>query len=115
MNVSHFEKGLQLQDKDLLLLARKIGKLATYCARLKDADSSIRIEAERRPTKKESDQVKVMLTVELPKAVLRSESRRPWMLDAVDRCIVKITPQLKRYKEKRTGRAKAHRRTRHVA
>jgi ribosome-associated translation inhibitor RaiA len=107
MNVQHFEKGLRYNDRDLLLLAKKIGKLATYCKRLKDASSLIRVEAERRPTKKDSDQVKVMITVDLPGKQLRAESRRKSPIDAVDRCIEKLTPQIKRYKEMGTGRGKA--------
>ncbi|MDD4319672.1 MAG: HPF/RaiA family ribosome-associated protein [Candidatus Peribacteraceae bacterium] len=106
MNVQHFEKGLQYSDRDLLLLARKIGRLATYCKRLKDEASSIRVEAERRPTKKETDSVKVMITVDLPRKRLRAESRRDSALDAIDRCIEKLEPQIKRYKELGTGLGK---------
>ncbi|MBI1812527.1 HPF/RaiA family ribosome-associated protein [Candidatus Peregrinibacteria bacterium] len=109
MNVQHFEKGLRYSDKDLLILVRKIGRLATYCNRLKNADSLIRVEAERRPTKKQRDQVKVMMTVELPRKMLRAESRRVHPLDAVDRCIEKLEPQIKRYKEMRTGKRASNR------
>jgi ribosomal subunit interface protein len=107
MNVQHFERGLHYSDRDLILLARKIGRLATYCKRLKDASSCIRVEAERRPTKKNMDQVKVMITVDLPRKQLRAESRRKSPLDAVDRCMEKLEPQIKRYKEMHTGRGKA--------
>ena len=31
MHVEHFEKGLRYSDRELLTLARKIGKMATYC------------------------------------------------------------------------------------
>ena len=109
MNVQHFEKGLQYTDQDLLVLARKIGKLATYCKRLKNADSLIRVEAERQETKKARDQYKVMITVDLPGAQLRAESFKPNALDAMDRCIEKLEPQMKRYKEEKTGRDRAHR------
>ncbi len=114
MNVQHFEKGLTYNDRELILLARKIGKLATYCSSLKDEASLIRVEAERRPTKKERDQVKVMITVDLPRKQLRSESRRPDPIDAVDRCVEKLEPQIKRHKEMGSGitRAKVQRRRR---
>jgi ribosomal subunit interface protein len=112
MNVQHFEKGVRYNDRELLVLVRKIGKLATYCKRLKNADSGIRVEAEKRETKKARDQVKVMITVDLPKKTLRAESRRPAVLDAVDRCIEKLEPQIKRYKEQHTGRQRAHERSR---
>ncbi len=107
MNIQHFEKDLHYSDKDLLVLARKIGKLATYCKRLKNEDSFIRVEAERRETKKDRDQVKVMLTVELPHKQLRAESRRNRVVEAIDRCIEKIEPQIKRYKEMHTGKTLA--------
>ena len=102
MHVEHFEKGVRYTDRELLLLARKIGRLATYCQRLKDEGSSIRVEAERRETKKDRDSVKVMITVHLPKKMLRAESRRPTAMDALDRCAEKLEPQLKKYKDMHT-------------
>ena len=118
MHIEHYEKGIRYTDRDLLVVARKIGKLATYCRRLKDEASVIRVEAERRDTKKERDQVKVMITVELPKKTFRAESRRPRVIDALDRAIEKLEPQIKRFKEmfldrghgvRRRARAKAKR------
>ncbi len=103
MNVQHFEKGVQYTDRDLLLVARKVGKLATYCKRLKDESSAIRIETERRATKKDRDSVKVMITVDLPQKQLRAESRRDDAIEALDRCIEKLEPQLKRYKDMHTS------------
>jgi ribosome-associated translation inhibitor RaiA len=105
MNVHHLERGLSYSDREFLLLARKVGRLATYCERLKDTSSSIRVEAECRETKKERDQVKVMLTVTLPRQVLRAESRRAKALDALDRCIDKIRPQVLEYKERHLVRS----------
>lgn len=102
MNVQHFEKNVQYTADELLLLARKIGRLATYCKTVKDPASSIRVDAERHDTKKERDQVLVTVTVELPQKVLRAESRKPSALEAVDRCVEKLEPQIKRYKEKFT-------------
>lgn len=109
MNVQHFEKGIVYSNDELLLLTRKLGKLATYCDRLKDEASGIRVEAEHRPTEKERDSVKVMINVALPRMVLRAESRRARAIEAVDRCIEKLEPQIKRYKEMQTGRDSAHR------
>ena len=103
MHIQHFERGVLYTDRELLIIVRKIGGLATHCKRLKDESSMIRIEAERRPTKKERDEVKVMITVELPKKILRAESRRADVVEAVDRCVEKLTPQLQRYKELRSA------------
>lgn len=99
MQIEHFEKGLTYTDKELLAVARRIGKLATYCSRLKDESSVIRVEAEKRDTKKESDMVKVMITIELPKKQFRAESRKAGVVEAFDRAAEKIEPQLIRYKE----------------
>jgi len=107
MHVEHFEKGLRYSDQDLLLIARKIGKLATYCKRLKDEASVIRVEAERRETKKERDQVKVMITVTLPKKTFRAESRQLTPVEAADRCVEKLEPQILKYKELHTGKGRA--------
>ncbi len=99
MHVEHFEKGVRYNDAELILLARKIGRLATYCRRLKDAGSSIRVESERSDSKKDADRVSVQVTIHLPKKVLRAESLKVNALLALDRCIEKLEPQIKRYKE----------------
>lgn len=104
MHIEHFEKGMLYTDKQLILVARKIGKLATLCKRLKDESSRIRIETERRETKKDRDAIKVMVTVELPGKTLRAESRRDHVIEAVDRCVEKLEAPLLRYKEQRTAR-----------
>ncbi len=107
MHVEHFEKGVRYNDEELILLAKKIGKLATYCRFLKDDGSSIRVESEKRDTKKDRDQVKVMVTVHLPKKILRVESRKFTPLEALDSCIEKLEDQIKKYKEMHSGRTRA--------
>ena len=99
MKVLHFEKNYQLTDKELLLIARKVGKLATYCRKVQDESSSIRVDTEKRSTQKEKDSIKMNITVELPKKTLRAESRKSSVLDAVDRCMEKLEPQVKKYKD----------------
>lgn len=108
MHVEHLEQGVRYNDAELILLAKKIGKLATFCRFLKNEGSKIRVEAERRDTKKERDQVKVAITIDLPHTVLRAESRKYTALEAVDSCTEKLKPQIDRYKEMHTGRGKAH-------
>lgn len=111
MHIEHFEKGVRYTDEELLQVARKIGKMATYCGRLKDESSVIRVEAENRPTKKEADEVHVMITVALPQKTLRSESRKAQIMEAFDRAVEKIEPQLLEYKERRLQKAKAGKET----
>jgi len=109
MNIQHFEKGFDFSDHQRTLVERKVKKLATYCKRIKDEGSFIRIEANNRRTKKGRDQMKVTVTVELPRKVLRAESRRPDPVIAVDRCVEKLGPQIKKYKELNTQRERAKR------
>ncbi|OGJ54080.1 hypothetical protein A3D11_00560 [Candidatus Peribacteria bacterium RIFCSPHIGHO2_02_FULL_49_16] len=99
MHIEHHEKNLRYTDRELILLARKIGRLATYCKRIKDESSSIHIDAEERDTKKKRDSIKISITIELPHKILRAESRRSDVSEAVDRCIEKLEPQIKRYKD----------------
>lgn len=106
MHIEHFEKGIRYNDKELLILARKLGKMATYCSRLKDESSVIRVEAERRESKKENDEVKVMITVTLPQKVLRAESRKKTVVEAMDRAVEKLEPQLIKYKELNTRKGR---------
>ena len=112
MNIQHFERGFHYNDRELITVARKIGKLATYCQHVKDESSSIRVDAVRDRTKKDRDQVKVSVIVELPRKSLFAESRRDDVVEALDRCIEKLEPQVKRYKEALTGRERAHRASR---
>ena len=107
MHVEHVERGVRYNDQELILLAKKIGRLATYCRFIKDESAKIKVEAERRDTKKDRDQVKVDITVYLPKKILRAESRKFTALDAVDSCIEKLEEQVKEYKEMNTGKGKA--------
>ena len=109
MEIQHFEKGFHYNTSELLLIARKIGKLATYCKRAKDEGSYIRVEAEYRKTEKKRDQMKVMITVKLPKKTLRAESRRPDVSEAVDRCVEKLAPQVEKYKSQYLQKERAKR------
>ncbi len=113
MNIQHFEKGFNYNNIELLSIAKKIGKLATYCSRLKDEASTIRVEAEYRRTEKKRDAMKVMITITLPQKVLRAESRRPEAVEAVDRCIEKLTGQLKKYKELHLQKGRAQKARKH--
>jgi len=97
------------------MLAKKIGRLARYSATMQDESSEIRVETLSRDTKKERDSVKVMMTVILPKKVLRAESRKAKALEAVDSCCEKLESQIEKYKamhgssKKRVQKAKRSR------
>jgi len=109
MRLEHYEKGIQYTADDLLLVARKMGKLATYCSRVNVEASVIRKEVKKGKTKKASDEIKVMITIELPKKLLRGESRKSTLREAIDRASEKLEPQLVKYKEMRTGKGRARR------
>ncbi len=108
MHVEHIERGVRYNDQELILLAKKIGKLATICKYVKEEGSVIKVEAERRDTKKDRDQVKVTIIVKLPHKTLCADSRKFTPLDAVDSCIEKLKPQLEKYKDMHSGKQKAH-------
>ena len=103
MNIQHFEKGITYTDRERTILARKISKLATFCKRLKDEDSSLRVEAEHRDTVKKKDSIRMIITLSLPHKILCAESRQATVIEAIDRCIEKLEPQLDKYKEKHQG------------
>lgn len=109
MNIQHFERNFAYTGRELPTVARKIGKIATYCKRVKDSASAIRVEVERQTTRKERDQIMVIVTVELPEKILRAESRKNDVIDALDRCIEKLEPQVKRYKDLRAGKGRTQR------
>ena len=111
MRMMHYEKNFHYTDRELLLTARKLGKLATYCKRLKDEDSTIKVEVEKRPTKKARDEIKVTVIVELPGKTLVSDSRKHTYIEAFDRCHAKLETQVKKYKEKALDKKKSNRRS----
>ena len=98
MRIAHYEKGYFYTTRELLLLAKKVGRLARYCQKIKDEASLITVETVSRDTKKRQDSVKVMIMVTLPRKTLRAESRRPQALDAIDRCIEKLESPIEKYK-----------------
>ena len=106
MNINHFEKNFHYTDKEMLHVARKLGKLATFCKRLKDDASVIKIEAEKRSTKKASDEMKAVIIIELPGKVLKADSRKSTITEAVDRACDKLEPQLKKYKDMHSKRSR---------
>lgn len=114
MNIQHFEKNFHYNDRELLLVAKKVGKMATICKRVKDEGSLIRVDVEKRATKKERDQLKITVTVELPNKVMRAESRRPDVIEGIDRCIEKIQPQLVKYKEMHTQKGMVQKARKHA-
>ncbi|MDA1208833.1 MAG: HPF/RaiA family ribosome-associated protein [bacterium] len=110
MKILHYEKNFHYTDRELLLVVRKIGTLATYCKRLKDDGSSIRIDVENRATKKERDQLKMMVTIEIPGKTLRAESRKSTITEAIERCCEKLEPQLKKYKDMHSKKVRTKKR-----
>ena len=106
MHVEHSERGVRYSSEELILLAKKIGRLATYCRYIKDDGSVIRVEADQRDTKKSRDAVKVSVSIFLPHKTLRAESRKSHALDAVDSCVEKLEGQVKKYKEMHSGKEK---------
>jgi len=110
LRVTHYEKGYIYTASELLMMAKKIGRLSRYCKRIMDESSLIKVETISRATKKRRDSVKVMVTITLPHKTLRAESRRKTALGAIDRCCEKLESQIEKYKDAHLRRAQARRR-----
>ena len=111
MDIHHYEKNFRYTDREFILVARKIGRLATFCKRIKDEGSYIHIDSARRSTKKQRDQTKVTIHIQLPGKVLRASSRRFDVIEAVDRCIEKLESQVKKYKDLNTGKGRSRKKS----
>ena len=98
MRLTHYEKGYFYTAKELMMLAKKVGRLTRYCNNIKDESSVVHVETVSRNTKKEKDSVKVMITVTFPRKTLRAESRKKDALSAIDRCCEKLESQIEKYK-----------------
>lgn len=106
MKIIHYEKNFHYTDAEMLYTAKRIGKLATYCKRLKDESSSITIEVEVQDTIKAKDALVVVVIIELPGAVLKADSRKATLLEAMDRAVEKLEVQVRKYKEKAIDKKK---------
>lgn len=110
LRVTHYEKGYIYTASELLMMAKKIGRLSRYCRKIMDESSHIKVETISRATKKRRDSVKVMVTIILPHKTLRAESRRKTALGAIDRCCEKLESQIEKYKDAHLRRSQARRR-----
>ena len=106
MKIIHFEKNFHYTDAEMLHTAKKIGKLATFCKRLKDEASSITVEIESQDTIKEKDSIIVKIIVLLPHITLTADSRKKTATEAIDRVTEKLEIQVKKYKEKELEKKK---------
>lgn len=100
LHVTHYEKGYVYTASQLLMLAKKVGRLSRYCRTIMDESSMINIETVSQDTKKHRDSVMVMITIRLPHQMLRAESRKGAALYGIDRCVEKLESQIERYKQK---------------
>ncbi len=100
MNIQHHEVGFKLTDEERMHMAEKLGHLAHYCKYMMDESTKIFVSSELRDTEKAKDRMKVSITIEFHDHTERADSRREMLLASFDRCIEKLEPQVKRYKDK---------------
>ena len=93
-------KNLNLSDGQKELLETKVMKLQNFADRLGDESVEFRVEVRHEKSRKASDAYICQLTIFAPSAVIRAETRKETIENALDECLDKIKVQIERYKAK---------------
>ncbi len=78
----------------------KVEKLATYADKISDTSSEIKVEISHEHSKKPEQAYHCVLTIFVPKSVLRAEARMESLRSVVDEVVEKIKTQIEHYKAK---------------
>lgn len=105
---------VQIRSKDLNLseiqkdyIQSKVDKLATFAERIKDESSEIRVEIEQSKSKNLDQKYVCQITMFVPGAVLRAETKEETVEAVIDSAEQKLIAQIERYKSKQNRRNKS--------
>ncbi|MBU1018217.1 ribosome-associated translation inhibitor RaiA [Patescibacteria group bacterium] len=100
MQIKIKSQNLNLNDEQKALIESKVEKLKNLADRLDDESAEFRVEVRHEKARKAEDAYVCQLTIFVPNAVLRAESREESIENAVDDCLDKIYKPIERYKAK---------------
>lgn len=100
MEIKIKSQHLNLSDRQKDLIQAKVEKLSRLSNRLDDESSEFRVEVKHEKSRKASDAYVCQITIFVPSAVIRAETRNETIENAVDECIGKLKVQIERYKAK---------------
>lgn len=107
MQVQIRSKDLDLTDAQKDYVQSKVDKLANYAERIRDESSEIRVEIEQSKSKNLDEKYVCQITMFVPGAVLRAETKESTVEAVADSAEQKLIAQIERYKSKQNRRNKS--------
>lgn len=107
MQVQIRSKDLNLTDAQKDYVQSKVDKLANYAERIRDESSEIRVEIEQSKSKNLDEKYVCQITMFVPGAVLRAETKESTVEAVADSTEQKLITQIERYKSKQNRRNKS--------
>jgi len=107
MQVQIRSKDLNLSDTQKDYVQSKVDKLTNYAERIRDESSEIRVEIEKSESKNSDEKYVCQITMFVPGAVLRAETKESTVESAADSAEQKLITQIERYKSKQNRRNKS--------
>lgn len=100
MQIKIHNKHMQLSSEQMELIEAKVAHLTDLADRIKDESSEIRVDLSHEQSRAAEDAYECHLTLFVPHATLRAESRAESLENVVDQVIEKMKPQIEKYKAK---------------
>ncbi len=107
MQVQIRSKDLKLTEAQKDYVQSKVDKLANYAERIRDESSEIRVEIEQSKSKNLDEKYVCQITMFVPGAVLRAETKESTVEAVADSAEQKLITQIERYKSKQSRRNKS--------
>lgn len=100
MEIKLKSQHLHLGENQKENIRAKVEKLTHLAERLSDESAEFRVEVKHEKSRKTEHAYSCQLTIFVPNAVIRAETRAESIENSVDECIAKIRKQIERYKAK---------------
>lgn len=100
MEIKIKSQHLNLSDQQRESIERKVEKLTHLSDRLTDESTEIKVEVKHEKTRQHDHANVCQITIFAPQSVIRSESRKDTLENAIDDAVSKIRSQIERYKAK---------------
>lgn len=100
MQIKILTQNIKLNKAQEVMVRKKVEKLTTYAARISDESSEIKVDISHQKSKKPEDAYLCVLTLFVPRNILRAEARHESLRSVIDEVVEKIKGQIEYYKAK---------------
>ena len=100
MQVTIFDRNLNLSEFQKDYINEKVENLKTYGERIDDESTQVRVDAESNSIKTSNKNITVQVTMFVPHAVIRAEVFATTVEEGIDLAVEKLKKQIERYKSR---------------